>query len=253
MHRRIQSEDWEKAQFLRGMYCKEAEMSSREGARDCCEGSRQRNISLQVKGAFKYSDKVADCIWPQIEGGLIIAFPKSSERYQGIPAHWYVVFTAIETSTDHYQVTPDIEISPVPPVSVPEDGAVNSVEERLLTIEAGFNKLVTAIETLGEECEALRQKVVLPSQHPTFLVPRGPSPSRIQTPTSKPSSGQQRPIPPATLSSTDPFSYAAATPVQADAAGPSGVDDDAMDFGVGPIAPETGRYRMKNINTMKFA
>lgn len=55
---------------------------------------------------------------------------------------------------------PDTKLSSIPPIPVPADAAINSMEDRLITLEAGLAKLHTAIEQLGEEHEALWQKVV---------------------------------------------------------------------------------------------
>ncbi|KAG2134984.1 hypothetical protein BD769DRAFT_1664929 [Suillus cothurnatus] len=77
-------------------------------------------------------------------------------------------------------VSSDIPISSVPPIPAPEVAVINSMEGRLVILEEGLAKLNTAIEKLGEEHEALRQKVL--PQHPTFPLPHGPSLPPIQTP-----------------------------------------------------------------------
>ncbi|KAG2108123.1 hypothetical protein BD769DRAFT_1392805 [Suillus cothurnatus] len=143
------------------------------------------------------------------------------------------------------EVTPEMKLSSVPPTLVQECAAMNSMEGRLIMLEAGLSRLNTAIQRLGGEHEALRQKVI--PQHHTVLLPHGPSMPLVQTPMSEPSSsGEPGPIPPATHPS--PIATLA---LQADAAQLSGAGAEAMDFGINPIVPEARRYRTKNINAIK--
>ncbi|KAG2343782.1 hypothetical protein BDR05DRAFT_947892 [Suillus weaverae] len=182
---------------------------------------------------------------------------------------------------------PDTKLSSIPPIPVPVDAAINSMEDRLIAIEAGLAKLHTAIEQLGEEHEALRQKVV--PQHPTFPLPHAPSLSSAQPLMFQPSSGEPRSIPPVTLPpatlppatlppatlppatlppealppvkllsetlpSTYPHSSASmATPVQTDVEQLWGAGDDVMDFGVGPVFPEPDSYGHQRRLDQKFS
>ncbi|KAG1845836.1 hypothetical protein F4604DRAFT_1936749 [Suillus subluteus] len=135
------------------------------------------------------------------------AFPSPSQSRRSITM----------TSPRVQVVSPDITLSSMPPIPAPVGADINSMEGRLVMLEAGLAKLNTTIEKLGGEHEALRQ--VMLSQHPTILLSHGPS----------------------TLPSPA---------LQADAAQPSRENHDVFDFGVGPLVPETPRYKTKNTNAM---
>ncbi|KAG2365316.1 hypothetical protein BDR07DRAFT_1374399 [Suillus spraguei] len=181
----LHQQDQKQTQFLRGMHKKEAKVFLWQGAKDYYGGSRRpRTVSRQVEGAFTGPDKITDCIWLHIiQGDLAVTFQKSPEYHHGIPARWCVVFG----------LTPAIKLLSVPPIPTPEGTTVDSMEGRLVMLEARLAKLNTVIENIGE----VRQ--------------------------SKVSSDEPHPILPAILPSADPYSSAKATlAVQAGAVQPSG-------------------------------
>jgi hypothetical protein len=108
---------------------------------------------------------------------------------------------------------------------------MNSMEARLVMLEAGLARLNTVIGKLGEESDTLRQKVV--PQHPTVLPAQCPS------------------LPPAQMPMPSPITHAsipslmATLTLQTDATRLSGADDESMDFGISPNVPEARRCRMK--------
>ncbi|KAG2063339.1 hypothetical protein BDR04DRAFT_1163862 [Suillus decipiens] len=121
-------------------------------------------------------------------------------------------------------VTPEIKLLSVSAMPIPEGTPVDSMEGRLVMLEARLAKLNTVIENIGE----VRQSKLL--------------------------SSEPHPISSAILPSADPYSSAKETPaVQAGAVQPSGAGNDVMDFGVGPIDPETSKYKHKDTNAIQLA
>ncbi|KAG2134723.1 hypothetical protein BD769DRAFT_1385770 [Suillus cothurnatus] len=111
-------------------------------------------------------------------------------------------------------VTPDIQLSSVQHIPASECAAMNSMEARLVMLEAGLARLNTVIGKLGEESDTLRQKVV--PQHPTVLPAQCPS------------------LPPAQMPMPSPITHAsipslmATLTLQTDATRLSGADDESM-------------------------
>ncbi|KAG2045816.1 hypothetical protein BDR06DRAFT_977934 [Suillus hirtellus] len=123
-------------------------------------------------------------------------------------------------------VTPKVEASFTPSIPTAVGGTLNSIEERLVTVEAGLTKMSNAIEKLVLEREFLQHTVVHP--HPTFPFPHGPW--TVQTPISQQAlSSEPRPDTPP----DPPSSTSIKTGVQIDAAEPLGTGD-TVDLGFGP-------------------
>ncbi|KAG2343802.1 hypothetical protein BDR05DRAFT_947907 [Suillus weaverae] len=98
--------------------------------------------------------------------------------------------------------SPRVEASSAPPIPTLGGVAINSIEERLVTLEAALAKLNTTIEQLRVDHGVLQQKVVSP--HPTFLLSHEPplSPVQIAMPSPAPFKPQLTPLAALSLSST---------------------------------------------------